>query len=73
MDLDHVQPVAEDETIQNRDKFVQDGNMLLLEGPSHGHDGVNVEEEEKNKKIQNQGVDVMLQVSQLMKMMKLGR
>ena len=51
MDLDHVQPVAEDETIQNRDKFVQDGNMLLLEGPSHGHDGVNVEEEEKNKKI----------------------
>ena len=72
MDLDHVQPVAEDETVQNRDKFVQGGNMLLLEGPSHGQDGVNVEEEEK-KKIQNQRVVVMLQVSQLMKMMKFER
>ena len=49
MDLDHVQPIAEDETVQNRDKFVQGGNMLLLEGPSHGQDGVNVEEEEKKR------------------------
>ena len=49
MDLNHVQPVAEDETVQNRDKFVQGGNMLLLEGPSHGQDGVNVEEEKKRR------------------------
>ena len=47
MDLDHVQPIAEDETVQNRDKFVQGGNMLLLEGPTHGQDGLNVEEEEE--------------------------
>ena len=51
MDLDHVQPVAEDETVQNRDKFVQGGNMLLLEGPSHGQDGVNVEEEEEKRRF----------------------
>jgi len=36
MPLDHVEPVAEDQTVQNRDKFVQGGNMLCLEGPTHG-------------------------------------
>ena len=51
MDLDYVQLVAEDETVQNRDKFVQGGNMLLLEGPSHGQDSVNVEEEEEKRRF----------------------
>ena len=49
MPLDHVEPVAEDQTVQNRDKFVQGGNMLLLEGPTHGQDGLNVEEEEDSE------------------------
>jgi hypothetical protein len=49
MDLDHVEPAAEDQTIQNRDKFVQGGNMLLLEGRTHGQDGLNVEEEEDSE------------------------
>jgi hypothetical protein len=34
MDLDHVEPVVEEQTVQNRDKFVQGGNMLYLEGPT---------------------------------------
>ena len=49
MPLDHVEPVTEDQTVQNRDKFVQGGNMLLLEGPTHGQDGLNVEEEEDSE------------------------
>jgi len=51
--LDHVEPVAEDQTIENRDKFVQGGNMLLLEGPTHGQDGLNVEEEEEDSESES--------------------
>jgi alpha-galactosidase len=39
MDLDHVEPVVKEQTIQ-------DANMLRLEGPTHCRDGLNEEEEE---------------------------
>ena len=43
MPLDHVEPVVED----------QGGNMLLLEGPTNGQDGLNVEEEEEDSESES--------------------
>lgn len=56
MDLDHAEPIVKEQTIQNRDKFVQGDNMLCLEGPTHGQDSPN-EEAAEDLEAESDGCD----------------
>ncbi|BAF23783.2 Os08g0432600 [Oryza sativa Japonica Group] len=53
--LEH-KPIVKEQTVQNRDKFVQGDNMLCLEGPTHGQDSPN-EEAAEDLEAESDGCD----------------